>query len=624
MSRGWIFDEPPASGKRLMGDPAEQVFATDLSTFIREVIQNTKDQKEEDQKSPAQITFKFIELSGEELHEFLNKIEWDNLREHIKTSRNGNKGAKLKRALEEIEKKKKLLLLIIEEKNTSGLCGPEFGYEEPIHERMNFSSLVRDELFSNKQSGNAGGSHGLGKAVLWAFSKISVVFFNSHLKYVGKTQETCRLIGRANLTWHEIGKDKYTADGWYGNIESISQGKRSVSMWGNNAEEFAEKIKIGRGSEIQSGTSILIAGFYEPNEDKEREIEEIIADMEKAVLEWFWPCIFCSAPSLEVSFELWENKKLRLHKDIKEEGISSPFVKALKAYESGTLKEKLTSIGDVIKREIEVAIPPRIDSSGHTTHCKATLIIRLSDPKEEKYRINYLGFFRGSRMIIKYENKQDISMTAKPFHAFLVCGKGRIENDPCNETLEIFLTTAEPPSHNDWDAYSKLHEFYKRGSNSALAEMKRNVYNVLRKEVSEDIPQGQEGPKLLQQKFRLGKGEAGGGEKRLFKFDNMSAYLKNDIWNFKGRIKANPEIKKNWTAEVKFQFLDEENETENAIINKLTVSTGNSKIIDHKAIINVPAGRNVVEFSGDTRPDSYPVDPDSCKVQINIAAKEED
>ena len=55
-----------------------------------------------------------------------------------------------------------------------------------------FRALCKDVLFSHKRSESAGGSYGLGKSVLWTFSGLTTVIFNSVPKDVPKGTASLR------------------------------------------------------------------------------------------------------------------------------------------------------------------------------------------------------------------------------------------------------------------------------------------------------------------------------------------------------------------------------------------------------------------------------------------------
>jgi len=175
MTNGWGFSRANRRGEWSGGDPTKYALDKEISIFTREVLQNANDQGPEDD-GPVEVTFRLTPLSGDDLDQFKEAIDWDTLHGHLETVADMDKGGGYRRYLNRIEEEDDLLLLTVEDRNTTGLIGSD------DDESSNFRALVRDVLFSSKpDDGTSGGSYGLGKAVLWAFSGVSTVIFNSQL-----------------------------------------------------------------------------------------------------------------------------------------------------------------------------------------------------------------------------------------------------------------------------------------------------------------------------------------------------------------------------------------------------------------------------------------------------------
>ena len=188
----WVFEPSPTSGARTGGNVAEYAFRPDIETFVREIIQNVLDNASSNGEG-AKVTFRLVFLKGEPLKEFLNALHWNQLRPHLEAAGYQKTGLPFGQALSRFDASDSLLLLVVEDKNTTGLTGDEKG-------DSNFASLCRNTLYSNKSSETAGGSYGLGKAVLWLFSDFSTVVFNSVLEIETSLGKSPRLIGRSEVT----------------------------------------------------------------------------------------------------------------------------------------------------------------------------------------------------------------------------------------------------------------------------------------------------------------------------------------------------------------------------------------------------------------------------------------
>jgi hypothetical protein len=82
----WIFDGVPPSGTRRGGNPSEHAFEHDLDTFVREVLQNSNDVID---TAPVEVDFAFFELQGDELSEFMDVLDWDQLKAHLGAAAEG-------------------------------------------------------------------------------------------------------------------------------------------------------------------------------------------------------------------------------------------------------------------------------------------------------------------------------------------------------------------------------------------------------------------------------------------------------------------------------------------------------------------------------------------------------
>src|SRR5690606_38477855 len=227
---GWVFDELPPSRARRGGREGEHVFGHALGTFVREVVQNGNDQA----LGPAQIDFDLITLAGAELRTFQKALRWPTLRAHLAGAGTTPtpSGRRLAAFLEQVESRERLLLCRINDRNTVGLTGEEDG------ENSHFRALCKDMLFSVKQAGGegAGGSYGLGKSVLWSFSGLATVLFASTLSKDPPGHRSPRLIGRAELPYHEVDDEPFTGPGWFGcDVELDDHRRRAESLWSRPA-----------------------------------------------------------------------------------------------------------------------------------------------------------------------------------------------------------------------------------------------------------------------------------------------------------------------------------------------------------------------------------------------------
>ena len=310
----WVFDELPPSGARRGGDPSEHAFRRDLSSLVREVTQNANDQAE----FLPRVTFRLRELTEIALEGYLDAIEWKTLEPHLQGAARSKGGAALREFLGRLREHGRLRLLDVEDRNTRGLTGAEAKGES------HFRALCKDTLYSHKASASAGGSYGLGKSVLWTFSGISTVVFNSILVDDPREGESPRVIGRAELPSHPVpGGRWYTGAGWLGRpVRLPKRGERAESIWSNEASERARALLMDRGPMRPPGTTIQIVGFRDPTREEEA-LETIANRIREASVRYFWPAIL-GERAMKVFVEVGAE---RTAAKVDDHGEVSPFVR---------------------------------------------------------------------------------------------------------------------------------------------------------------------------------------------------------------------------------------------------------------------------------------------------------
>ena len=261
MKPNWVWEPVPASGRRQGGKSAERLFQGGIDSLVRESIQNSIDARQ-DKKGIAEIGITLIELSGDQLKDFLAAIAWEDIRDNLVAEK--RKSSQMISAVEKLESDGHLLCLRIEDHKTWGLTGTEDRDEDS--EKNRYCALVKDELYSDKDDSNAGGNFGLGKAVLWWFSAFSTVIFSSAPKDCPSGKTGTRFIGRASLPFHETEHDgQCSGDGWFGELRQrddggIYYGRYAESIWGDPATKLSADCYIPRTAE-DYGLSTLIVGF---------------------------------------------------------------------------------------------------------------------------------------------------------------------------------------------------------------------------------------------------------------------------------------------------------------------------------------------------------------------------
>lgn len=617
-SIGWRFDAAPLSGSRSGGNAAEYAFNPNINHFVREVIQNVLDNKSNLFNS-VKIGFHFFTLRNQELDLFLSNVNFEDLNEHLRAASTQPKGAGLRIALEDLRKRGSLLLLVIEDNNTTGLTGNETG------DGSNFAALCKDELYSNKNSDTAGGSYGLGKAVLWSFSSLSTIIFNSELEEHPNGDKSPRLIGRAELPWHVIGDSHYSGSGWFGTIEEVPGGERSVSVWSPKSNEISESLQICRNGE-NLGTSILIIGFRNPAQE-DKSPKELAGEIVDAVKLNYWPSIAQEKLKVIVTVKDSPSQEPSYEQQITKNDINSAFLDCWDTYANkrSDLVHELKNPGDVVEVPIELTIPPKIDKSEQEISASVSLLVRLAEQNENN--INTVVLFRGSGMVVNSFHLDKLSLTQRPFHAIVVCGEARVPVSTGDNQLDRFLRAAEPPSHNEWTVTKTLKELYRPGYKKLLDELNRKVKEEIKVHVNEKIPPGSEGPQLLKALFPLQTlGTARPVQPNPFRVSRMFAELVKGRWVFSGIINVNPHYlksKRKWSGLIDLRFCAEDGKDfSGGLINEISIDDNSESkgievsIKDGMAVIMADTTVERIGFSGSTNPDLYPVNPQHASVEI--------
>lgn len=573
----WVFDALPPSGARRGGDPASHVFDANLRAFVREVVQNAADQASPE--GAPQVHFRFHDLQGRELDQFLEAISWSTLRPHLDSAAQTRGGRAIKQALDDIDKRKRLLLLVIEDRETVGLTGNELDGES------HFRALCKDTLFSHKQSEGSGGSYGLGKSVLWGFSGLSTVVFNSKLSTDPSEYESPRLIGRTELPTHTIAArppHSYAGSGWFGR----KVGKAEVhaeSIWSEHAAELAEQLRLGRTDPESSGTSILVVGFRDPTSEGERSVADLAREIHNAIEREFWPATVMPHRPLVTWVATGAAGKMVAAKDFT---LAAPFVECYRQRNSRA--DVLSEPGDVVVREIEIEVPARRDGSAKAMRGHVRLCVRLCGDHEQLQLPGHVAMFRGPGMVVRYVDRRSLAVAARPFHAVVACGNARSPENPLASDIAIerFLRAAEPPGHDKWEATATLKAEYERGYAKAIDQMTKRVDEALKSLVVEHPRQGQRGPDRLRRRFPLGQKGGGGGSPSAFRFSGINAQFEHGCWSFRGEVRPATTVP-SWACEVRLAEIGEDGGDVGAVdIASLKLAgSGTVEIVGGRAVI---------------------------------------
>lgn len=243
----WLFGEVPSGTKNR--NPVQDEFfnsseaLTEISSLVRESIQNSLDAHDAMSLSPVVLRFKISEISRE-----LSEKYFVGLNDHVTRGIPGGSSAIANDACK---------YLIVEDFNTTGLLGDSRKDQLTQQDAPSLNSyhyFVWAEGSSAKTEGNRG-RWGIGKIVFPRLSSIKTFFVLSK-----RTSENSPcgvnevLIGMSTLRGHSIGGKNFQPDGWWS--EFSLDDNVPVPVRADAVLQFKKDWNVQRESE--NGLSILI------------------------------------------------------------------------------------------------------------------------------------------------------------------------------------------------------------------------------------------------------------------------------------------------------------------------------------------------------------------------------
>lgn len=531
-------------------------FELNLDTFVREVVQNINDQRLSVNK-PAVAEFILEDLSGSRLKSLLELIGWNSgLREHLEGVAKGDshQKASAKKALDDV-KSDRVRALTIVDRNTNGLTGGE------TTKNGNFAMLCRHELVTDSDPKEVrGGSFGIGKSVLWAFSSASSILFNSIPKENPEGGVEERFIGRAYLPTHEVGTGAlittFKPDGWFGHTAETGEDKGIASVRGAEAAKHVANSSLSR-SGLGTGTSILVPFFDNPLDNKEHSLEDLGKSIELSVAKWFWPAI--EAGSLEASVAIKTTGGKELKRSVALPRWVSYFTRSQNAPKE---IEVIIEEAGAAKSEFSIQFPERIAKDQHPAFegtvelCLTKITEQEGDELEKEKLANSVALIRGAKMVVQYSKYLPDSFP--DYVGVLHVGRA-IGDTEEHRQVENFFRDAEPPAHDRWIPTKKLKDNYRgSGATQALESLKRNMAEAAKKLLGVSNAIGEKVPKKLAE---LLAGRRKGREKNK-RSETFHTNISEVKWLDEGSVRAKATLKrmkgeKAWVAKVGLSLVNE-------------------------------------------------------------------
>ncbi len=495
----WYHRRAHVDGGREFGNAAAFAFDADLAVLAREATQNSLDERLDDSRA-VRLRYTLHELEGDHLERFLSALRWRDLEPHYVASVASRQkvGRVLAEALRDLEDNRSLILLRVDDYNAAGLTGPEYGDGR-------YAAVVRRQLDSHKATDRAAGSYGLGKATLWATSRLGLVLINSSLSQPHNGRTERRLVGRLDLPWREVGGESFAGPAWLGEPDDDPDYHGvSRSWWGDR--DTARELHLDREG-TEPGTSFLIVGAHDASGDAES-LDDMHAKLVHALADGFWAAMTGgrdSGPLLEASVVTLRNNEIVIPEERVDPTLQHPsLTRALRAYFDGETVEELTSDVQVAKAEVPLVVP-RLRSDGTNSgkgveHRAVLLVTSASEGEQQHSRVVCM---RGGRMTVEVRRPREIPLGADPFQAVLLAGYATGRNDRDVELAEAFLRASEPPEHDRWDKTEELSSTYARGALTRLKDFRSELDTAVRRLVGRRESRSEGGPAVLRELLRL-------------------------------------------------------------------------------------------------------------------------
>ncbi|MER5552879.1 helix-turn-helix transcriptional regulator [Streptomyces sp. NPDC002793] len=504
----WYHRVAHQDGGREYGNAAVFAFDANLAVLAREVTQNSLDERL-DTSRPVRVRFTLHELTGEHLHSFLSALKWDELEPHYAAAAQSRHkvGRALAEGLRALREDSSLLLLRVDDYNASGLTGPEYGDGR-------YAAVVRRQLDSHKSNDRAGGSYGLGKATLWAASRLGLVLINSTLSETHEGRTVRRVVGRLDLPWREVDGIAYAGPAWLGESDTEKEHEGVARSWWADERAVAD-LRLDRDSD-DPGTSFLVVGAHDAA-GSNHSLEDLHAALGRALSDNFWAAMTSgrsTSAMLEASVRALRNGEVVVHEERVDPLDRHPaLVHAVQAYLDGETVEELTGPDQVAARDVHFTVPPlRADGrrAGGHDHRAVLLVTPAADNDEKHSRIICM---RGTRMSVTARTPRGLGAGVDPFQAVLLAGFATGEDGPATHAAEAFLRAAEPPEHDRWGTTEELTAAYANAPRR-LTEFNTAMDGALRSVIGRrTVGADSTGPEILRKLLRIDAPAAASGRR---------------------------------------------------------------------------------------------------------------
>jgi hypothetical protein len=567
----WVMDRLTGNMMQRGASAAHHVVKGDIDTLTRETGQNCKDQRLPG-LDPMKVKYTLIELTGQHKSNFLASMGWSGLKPHIEACTNdaGETGPRLRRGLQAVEADKPLRCLRIEDFGTLGLQGDDFDFTK------NFALLSRAEFKTSAVPGR-GGSYGLGKAVLWKFSSVATVLLSSLVN--GNEQKGVRIFGRTDIPSHKIPGDAlYESGGWFGTKKLRQEDNSSFAESTYGEIPLAKSLYLDRDVAKGSGTSVLIIGFYIPDDEEALDLKKIAEEILESACKWFWPSIAGAKPTMSVDVSIEKNGLEVFSRSADPSQEWAPFIRARDAAPTGATAKNPQELAEAtVPFKVPARELPKEVAHGPIEPNLNLRVTRGDEVQGNHNCANCVAVFRGADMVVKYASVKRKPLDNIPFFGVLMAGKAAGNADE-DHKAEEFFRAAEPPLHDNWEYTEAVKHAYKPGAKQRLSELWSSLQERVFKLIDESVTPQKQGPELLAQMFPFGQAAQLIVGKKSVKTTITAATYLGGKWKVTGEVVRLAKPGQAWIAKIGFVAGTDSGAGEYLNIVNLTTSDKRAKL----------------------------------------------
>ncbi|MDK8465386.1 hypothetical protein [Marinobacter sp. SS13-12] len=450
--------------RKLLGSPA----LDPLQTVIRESVQNVLDAAK--LGKPPEVLIRLRRLTDDQMIALSSRVLTDLPEEPDSREQ-----------IERLLDTQSPLVLEICDFGTTGLGGPTRSDQVPVGTiNTDFIDFLRN-IGSSRDTSHGGGTYGFGKVSLYAMSQCNTILVDSFV--FGDSEKQRRLMGC------HVGKsfgveqhgflNRYTGRHWWGTL--TPEGDFAEPTINSEAAMIAEALGFPQRDENRSGTSIMILGFDNRDEDGLEDSPEVIGARVVETLLWnFWPRMMEGTPAGR-----------RLNCEVEVNGV----LMQVPAPEHFPPLDLFCMAMDKIRSEEEshvaqISSQRPVKELGRLAIQKGVRAKRTPLVEAESlFPVTscHIAVMRPVELVVKYFEGDPL-----PDERLEWAGVFVVDED---DEVEQAFADAEPPAHDDWipDNLPKGHS--KTFVNVALREIKKSAREVAAQTTSPSV-QGEAGPSL--------------------------------------------------------------------------------------------------------------------------------